>query len=75
MRKLRPLLRMIWRRDPLLRFFLLRKVGAWLVSKYRFNWPQLACWDDREFNAYLDRFDELKNNNADRYWVLAQLLH
>jgi len=74
MRKLRTLLRMTWRRDPLLRFFLLRKVAAWLVPKYRFNWPQLEWWDDREFNAYLDRFDELENNNADRHWVLAQLL-
>jgi hypothetical protein len=74
MRKLRTLLRMIWRHDPLLRFFLLQKIGAWLVPKYRFNWPQLAWWDDRKFNAYLDRFDELASNNADRHWVLAQLV-
>jgi O-methyltransferase len=74
MRKLRTLLRMLCQRDPLLRFFLLQKIGAWLVPKYRFNWPQLAWWDDRSFNAYLERFDELKTNNADRHWMLAQLL-
>ena len=74
MRKLRTLLRMIWRRDPLLRFLLLQKLGALLVPKYRFNWPQLAWWDDREFNAYLKEFDELASNNADRHWMLAQLM-
>ncbi|HEC15222.1 MAG TPA: macrocin O-methyltransferase [Sedimenticola sp.] len=74
MRKLQTLLWMIWRRDPLLSFFLLQKIGAWLVPKYRFNWPQLAWWDDNEFNAYLKRFDELDSNNADRHWMLAQLM-
>ena len=74
MRKLRTLLRMIRRRDPLLRFFLLQKVGTFLVPKYRFNWPQLAWWDDEEFNAYLTRFDEHRSNNAYRHWMLAQLM-
>jgi O-methyltransferase len=74
MSKLQTVLQMILRRDPLLRFFLLQKVGRWLVPQYRFNWPQLAWWNDEWFNAYLERFDELTSNNADRHWVLAQLM-
>jgi len=74
MNKLLTLLRMVWRRDPLLRFFLLQRVGAWLVPDYRFNWPQLAWWNDKWFNAYLERFNELASNNADRHWMLAQLM-
>lgn len=73
MRKLATLLRMVRNRDSLLRFFLLRKLGAWLVPKYRFNWPQLAWWDDDVFSAYLRRFDEIDGCNSDRHWALGQL--
>lgn len=74
MRKVLTILRLISNRDSLLRFYLLQRVGRWLVPKYRFNWPQLAWWDDHEFNLYLHRFNEMQSNNADRHWMLSQLL-
>jgi glycosyltransferase involved in cell wall biosynthesis/SAM-dependent methyltransferase len=56
------------------RFELLRNVGKILLPDYRFHWPQLAWWQDAEFNDYLRRFGEIDGMNADRRWMLYQLL-
>ena len=56
------------------RLYLLRLAGKLLVSSYRFKWPQLDWWKDRQFTSYLDRFGELSGLNTDRKWMLHQLL-
>jgi len=56
------------------RFETLRQVGKRLVPEYRFKWPQMAWWGDREFSAYLERFGEQDGMNADRRWMLGQLM-
>jgi O-methyltransferase len=55
------------------RFELLRKVGRWIMPAYRFHWPQLYWWRDKEFNDFLSRFGELHGNNSDRRWMLYQM--
>lgn len=74
MRKVFTLVRMLIRRDPLVRFFILQKIGAVLVPNYMFNWPHLIWFKDPEFNRYLEVFGEVRSNNAGRHWMLAQLL-
>ncbi len=56
------------------RFYLLRRIAGWLLPEYRFKWPQMAWWQDRDFNAYLIRFGEEAGNNTDRRYAVAQLL-
>lgn len=58
----------------LLRFYLLWIVGKLLVPRYRFKWPQMAWWDNEGFTAYLKSFGEDKGMNADRRWMLHELL-
>ena len=60
--------------DPMARFELMTRIGAWLVPQYRFKWPQMAWWDDVDFSRYLQRFDGSRGMNADRRWMLGQLL-
>lgn len=64
------------RRDDWLlrRFYVLKWIAAFLLPEYRFNWPQMAWWQDEDFNAYLRRFDELDSNNSDRRYSVSQLL-
>jgi O-methyltransferase len=61
-------------RTLLRRFYLLKRVASVLLPEYRFKWPQMAWWEDREFNAYLGRFRELDGNNSDRRYAVSQLL-
>lgn len=56
------------------RFYLLRRIARWLLPEYRFKWPQMAWWQDTDFNAYLRRFGEQDGNNIDRRYAVAQLL-
>lgn len=56
------------------RFYLLKKIAALLLPEYRFKWPQLAWWQDEDFNAYLKKFNEIDGNNADRRYMVSQLL-
>ncbi|MCA9052514.1 MAG: class I SAM-dependent methyltransferase [Planctomycetaceae bacterium] len=60
--------------DPVFRFELLRQYGHTLVPDYRFKWPQMEWWQDQDFTAYLRRFRETGGMNADRRWMLHQLL-
>ncbi len=57
-----------------IRFQLLVRLGAWLYPGFRFKWPQLAWLDDREFNAFLARFGEQSGLNAERRWMVKELL-
>lgn len=57
---------------PRIRLLLL--AGRLFIPSYRFKWPQLDWWKDKEFTRYLDRFGELRLLNADRKWMVHQLL-
>ena len=61
-------------RSAAVRFEALRQAGKRLVPEYRFKWPQMAWWQDRDFAAYLERFGEADGMNADRRWMLTQLM-
>jgi hypothetical protein len=61
-------------RALLLRFYVLRKIGALLLPKYRFKWPHIGWWNDHVFNEYLVKFDEIRGMNTDRRWMLYQLM-
>jgi hypothetical protein len=61
-------------RGDLDRFELLREAGRRLLPAYRFKWPQMAWWGDRDFDAYLERFGERGGANDDRRWMLGQLM-
>lgn len=56
------------------RLRLLRLAGKLLVPSYRFKWPQLEWWQNREFTRFLDRFDELSVLNTDKKWMVHQVL-
>ncbi|MGE4158981.1 MAG: TylF/MycF/NovP-related O-methyltransferase [Planctomycetota bacterium] len=56
------------------RFELLTRFGAWLVPEYRFKWPWMDWWHDASFKRYLEKFGEDRVHNADRRWMLGQLL-
>ncbi len=56
------------------RFRILQWAGRVLVPSYRFKWPQLDWWRDPEFTRYLERFGEDRLLNADRKWIVYQLL-
>ena len=73
-RLLKASLRAAAKRDDASRFELLTALGRTFFPRYRFKWPQMAWWDDHEFNAYLGRVGELHGNNTDRKWALGQLL-
>lgn len=72
--------RALWKLPPvgptslLDRFSLLRRFASRIIPEYRFKWPQMDWWGDRDFDAYLRRFDEHDGNNADRRYAVAQLL-
>jgi O-methyltransferase len=56
------------------RWTALRKVTNFLIPGYRLIWPQMAWWQDEEFNRFLRRFNEYDGYNADRRWIVAQLV-
>jgi hypothetical protein len=58
----------------LVRFQLLKRIAGVILPEYRFKWPQMAWWQNEAFTAYLERFDERDGNNADRRWMVSQLL-
>jgi len=74
LRLLKSSLRAAAKRDDASRFELLTTLGQSILPRYRFKWPQMAWWDDQEFNRYLDRIGELHGNNTDRKWALSQML-
>ena len=74
LRLLKSALRAAAKRDDASRFELLTSFGRKVLPRYRFKWPQMAWWDDEEFNRYLDRVGELHGHNTDRKWALFQLL-
>lgn len=55
-------------------FRLLAKLRNLLSSDYRMKWPQLDWWKNKEFDRYLNDFDELHGFNTDRKWMLYQLI-
>lgn len=74
LRKLFTFVRLVYRRDSRLRFFLMRVVAGLILPTYRFHWPQLLWWDDEAFTAYLKKFDQLDDSNSHRHWMVAQLM-
>ena len=59
LRLLKSSLRAVAKRDDASRFELLTVLGRAVLPRYRFKWPQMAWWDDEEFNKYLARIGEL----------------
>lgn len=74
MKTLARFVRNVVSRSPDRRLSALKTVGDWLLTDYRMSWPQLDWWQDSDFNAYLDRFEERRSFNTQRKWMLWQLL-
>lgn len=55
------------------RWLTLVRIGRWLLPNYRFMWPQMVWWQDRDFNSYLEKFGLLYGHESDRRWMLNQL--
>ena len=74
--KIRKIKKLIFDRDNniLERFKLLRLVSSILLPEYQFKWPFLDWWNNDKFNLYLEKIGERKNNNADRRWMVSQLI-
>jgi O-methyltransferase len=58
---------------PEWRWKILTRVTRWLMPNYRLLWPQMAWWQDQEFNSFLRRFHEFGGYNSDRRWAVHQL--
>jgi len=56
------------------RFNELAKVAQELVPEYKLKWPYVDWWESVAFSTYLEDFDEDAVFNADRRWMLAQLI-
>ena len=56
------------------RFRLLMKLGRIICPQYRFKWPQMEWLNDQKFNAYLAEFGEADGMNAERRWMVRELL-
>ena len=56
------------------RFRLLMKLGRIICPNYRFKWPQMEWLHDQKFNAYLAEFGEADGMNAERRWMVRELL-
>lgn len=67
-------LRNICSRNQDRRLSALKVIAQRLIPDYRLTWHQMDWWHDREFNVYLDRFDEREIFNTHRRWMLWQLL-
>lgn len=72
--KMKTVLGLLKNNDQLARFNLLCSIGKRLLPNYRFVWPQMEWWDNKKFNAYLQKFEELNGMNSDRRWMLYQLM-
>ena len=57
-----------------LKFNLLRRLGALIYPRYRFKWSQMDWLEDREFNDYLAKFGEETGLNAERRWMIRELM-
>lgn len=49
-------------------------LGKRLIPHYRFKWPEMDWWDNKEFTDYLTQFNEQDGLNTDRRWMVYQLL-
>lgn len=64
---------MLMRFDDL-RFLAMTKIARLIYPGYRFKWPQLDWLQHAEFNAYLARFGERSGYNAERRWMIRELM-
>ena len=60
--------------EPVARFELMTRLSRIIYPSYRFKWSQMDWWNNKEFNVYLERFDEQNGMNTDRRWMLSQLI-
>lgn len=56
------------------RFELVVRLAGLIYPDYRFKWPQLDWWADPDFSSYLEKFDGQRSKNADRRWMIYQLM-
>lgn len=57
-----------------LRFLAMTKIARLIYPSYRFKWAQLDWLKHAEFNAYLERFGEASGYNAERRWMVRELM-
>ena len=70
-----PTLKKILSRSLVYRLELLRRLSSLFLPEYRFfKWPQMTWWQSKQFSDYLRRFGEEYGYNADRRWMVSQLL-
>ena len=55
------------------RLKLLQTIGQLIVPGYKFQYPQMAWWEDQEFASYLAAFNEQNGFNSGRRFTLYQL--
>ena len=72
MRKLGERVRLAFSSGPA--FLFLRLFCLGFCGSYRLRTPELEWFDDAAFNEFLTRFGERRGLNADRRWMLYQLL-
>jgi hypothetical protein len=56
------------------RLDIVRFFARFVFPRYRFEWPMLDWWDNPEFNAYLDRFNQRKGLVTRNRWMVHELL-
>lgn len=56
------------------RYYAAKLFGEMVTGAFRMSWHQMDWWHDPDFNAYLERFDELDGMNTHRRWMLWQLI-
>jgi hypothetical protein len=62
------------KRKGLTEFDVLQRVGKEILPSYRFRWPQIAWLQNRKFWRLLASFGEQEGLNADRKWMVGQLI-
>ncbi|MBU2572076.1 MAG: TylF/MycF family methyltransferase [Gammaproteobacteria bacterium] len=77
MNKLRAVLKMIRNinsKDVMRRFESVSLFSKLVLPEYRMTWPQMKWWQNKFFNAYLEKFSEKDSFNTHRKWMLSQLI-
>lgn len=49
-------------------------LSRYCLGEYRLTWPHMDWWSDKEFNGYLEKFEEKDGFNTHRRWMLCQLI-
>jgi O-methyltransferase len=67
-------IRNLFSTDPKRRYYAVKLLGDFVFGDYRATWSELDWLNDKDFDAYLDLFDERKGFNTHRKIALWELL-